>query len=295
MKTHQLKIRLNAAVPAVIIILMAGLGCAGPKKAAPRADDVYGARAYGYFLEGDHPRAIEVYKRGFAAARRDDNASGAARYLSNIGRAHYELERLDSAAVYFAKAHEEFSILGDRAEASKAAAWLALSFASAGDSAQAQRWYSASVLPALVDRQKGAEHFYAVMKALIDFRLTSQINNEPGLDAAYAFYKKGKNHAALSTIYPLKAGLALSKGDCAAAGGYLQDALSSMENAGERHRRSRALLKLAALSFCAGDGRMGKHYYERALDCAPKGITVPPPDEVSSCAGDWAIPKCRKL
>ena len=289
MPTRQYRPKTPAA-RIITMLLMTALavlsGCAGPKKIGPQQDDLFGARAYKHFLDGDIPRAIEVYKRAYEAARKIDNGAGAARHLSNIGRAYYELLRADSAALYFAKAYEEFKVYGDDAGASKSAAFLAVCFAAAGDEAQARRWFGAasSSLSNSSGKRNDDEHYYAVIRAQIDFRLTSKINNENALLAAESFYKKKKDFSRLATIHTLMADIELSKGYCVTAARRLNDALAAIERSNEPYRRSGMLLKLAAIGFCAGDESAGKHYYGRAADCAPKGVTVPPLERVSSCA-----------
>jgi len=279
---------MNRIIQLILLLAILLTGCAG-KKAVSRQDDVYGSRAYRYFLDGDMRRAIEAYRSGFAAARRIDNGIGAARCLSNIGRAYYELGQSDSAALYFAKAHEEFVIFADGNEASRSAAFLALCFASAGDEGQARKWFSTALESANKyignDRSKrrDSDHYYTVIKAMIDFRLTSKVNDESALDAALTFYTKKKDHSFLSTIYSLKADIEYSKSNYAAAIRYLNDALSSIETSNEKYKRSKTLLRLSTISFCAGDEKTGKHYYERALDCSPRGVDVPPVEDVSSC------------
>ncbi|MCL2218599.1 MAG: tetratricopeptide repeat protein [Chitinispirillia bacterium] len=289
MVRYQRKAKKNA-VMVIMLLLMTALivlpGCAGSKKAAPQRDDVYGSRAYLHFLAGDMPRAVENYKRGYLAARQIDNGIGAARYLSNIGRVFYEMGKADSASLYLVKAYEEFKVYGDDAGASKSAAFLAVCFAAAGDEAQARRWFGAasSSLSNSSGKRKDDEHYYAVIRAQIDFRLTSKINNENALLAAESFYKKKKDFSRLATIHTLMADIELSKGYCVTAARRLNDALAAIERSNEPYRRSGMLLKLAAIGFCAGDESAGKHYYGRAADCAPKGVTVPPLERVSSCA-----------
>jgi tetratricopeptide (TPR) repeat protein len=267
----------------VIILTTLLAGCAGAKKPVQRADDLYGARAHRYFMNGDMLRAIDVYKRGFVAARKIDNGIGAARYLSNIGRAHYEMGLLDSAALYFAKAYEEFLILGSAEEASRSAAFLALCFARGGDGSQAQQWFGIATTGVDMSNPKSNGHYYAVVRGMIDFKLSSTATNEGAIDAALLFYQKKKKYSALTTAYLLKADLEFSRGGCGAAIRHLNNALSSNDRARENYRRSGILLKLAELSFCARDERMGKHYYERARDSAPKWATIPPMDEVAAC------------
>jgi tetratricopeptide (TPR) repeat protein len=272
---------------AVIVLAFLLAGCAGAKKAVPRAgDDHYGSRAHRYFMDGDMPRAIDSYKRGFVTARRIDNALGAARHLSNIGRVYYELGQVDSASLYFARAYEEFLILGGIDEASRAAAFLALCFARGGDGGQARQWFDIATALVNMDKPKSNAHYYAVMRGLIDFKLSSTVTDENAIDAALAFYQKKKKHSALTTIYLLKADLELSRGNSLDAVRYLNDALSSNGRARENYRRSGILMTLAKINFCAGDERAGKHYYERARDSAPKGAAVLPMDEVAACGAD---------
>jgi tetratricopeptide (TPR) repeat protein len=279
-----------AAVLLLTVVLAALAGCAGSKRAVPRPDDLFGSRAYRHFLSGDMPRAIEAYKKGYVSARGNDHGIGAARYLSNVGRAFYELGQIDSAALYFAKAYQEFKIYGYDAGALRSAAFLAVCFASAGDDASARQWLRAAS-PATgtgKSRRREDEHYYAVIRGMVDFRLTSKVSDESALNAAAAFYVKKKNHAILSTIYGLMADVELARGNNAAAASHLNTALSSIDRSGEKYKRSAVLLKLAKASFCAGNASAGKHYYERAADCAPKGVTVPPMEEVASCG--WVRP-----
>ncbi|MDR3013238.1 MAG: tetratricopeptide repeat protein [Chitinispirillales bacterium] len=284
MNKCQIKISPVITIVTVFFMALAVLtGCAGSKKNEPRREDnVHGVRAHQVFMSGDFPRAIEVYKSGFAAARTVDNPVGAARSLSNIGRVYFEMNRPDSAALYFGKAHGEFTILGRKEEAARTAAWLALCFASAGDETAARRWFDTAASSADMNQPASDRHFYAVMKATLDFRLSSGIGDEAALNAAYTFYKKQKKHSALATIYILKADVEFSKNNCTAANQYLKNALASLDMSGERYRRSGTLIKLARANFCIGDSNLGKHFYERARDSAPKGITIPSIEEVEA-------------
>jgi len=252
-------------------------GCAG-NKPKPHDDDVYGSRAYGYFLDGNMPLAVDTYKKGYASARKTDNVEGAARYLSNIGRVFYEMGVIDSAVLYNRRAYEEFIALGDGAQASAAAAFLALCLVAGGDGEQAREWLKTAASSASAAR-KDSDRYLAVIRGLIDFRLTGKVSDEGAVDAAQAFYKKAKEGRMLSTIYILKADHNMSKGAYPAATGYLDSALIVIEASRERYKRSRILLRLAVIAFNAGDENTGKRYYERARDCAPKGVTFPSMEE----------------
>ncbi len=255
-----------------VLMLTVCMGCAG-NKPKPHDDDVYGSRAYGYFLNGNMPLAAETYKKGYLSARKTDHGSGAATYLSNIGRVFYEMGVIDSAVLYHRKAYEDFRILGDGAHASMTAAFLALCLAASGDGDQAREWLKTAASSAPAGR-KDSEHYLAVIRGMVDCRLTGKITDESAVDAALTYYKKIKEYRMLSTIYILKADNEMSKGTNAAYG-YLEDAMNAIEASGERYKRSRILLKLATIKFKAGDDNAGKHYYERAVDCAPKGVVVP--------------------
>jgi len=276
----------TAAILLLIAVLTVLAGCAGPRR-PPRPDELHGSRGYRYFMDGDMPRAVEAYMRGYAAARGIDNAAGAARNLSNIGRAYHEMGRNDSAALYFAKAYEDFAMLGDNAGAAGAAAWLALSFAAAGEETHARKWFNTAQATINGSKRgdKGWDHYLALIRATVDFRLTSKISNESALAAAEKFYRRQPDPSSLAAIHLLIADAALAKGDCRAAAGYLNDALAGIDASQEIYKRSGALFKLATISFCAGDQRAGNYYYGRAADCAPKGTAVPPIEEVSSCGG----------
>jgi len=276
-KTYISSITTALSALVLIPVLICGIGCAG-NKPKPHDDDIYGSRAYGYFLDGHLPLAIDTYKKGYVSARRTDNVRGAAVYLSNIGRVFYETGAMDSAVLYHKKSYEEFKALGDGASASSAAAFLALCLATGGDGDQARQWLKTAAESA---GQKGSEHYLAVIQGMIDIRLTAKITDEGAVDAALAYYKKLKDNKMLSTIYILKADDELSKSAYPAAEEYLKNALTAIESSGERYKRSRILLRLAKIKFRAGDESAGKHYYERAVDCAPKGVTVPPIEEVT--------------
>jgi tetratricopeptide (TPR) repeat protein len=263
----------------LVLILINCAGCAGRNKSKPHDDDAYGSRAYGYFLDGNMPLAVDTYKKGYASARKTDHGRGAARYLSNIGRVYYEMGSIDSAVLYHRRAYEEFKAIGDGARASKAAAFLALCLAAGGDGGQAREWLKTAASSA--DR-KGGEHYLAVIRGMVDFRLTSKIADDSAVDAALAFYKKAKEGRMLSTIYILKADQEMSRGAYAAAAGYLDSALAVVDTSQERYKRSRILLRLASIKFRAGDESAGRRYYERAADCAPKGTAVPVIEEVMS-------------
>jgi tetratricopeptide (TPR) repeat protein len=256
-------------------------GCTGSKKAVRSGDDIYGSRAYRYFLSGNLLSAAEIYKKGFISARNADNMYMSAQYLANIGRIYFELDRFDSAAVYLAKSHNEFVRLDDTAAASKAAAFLALCHAAKGDGAQAHQWFSA----ASAYKGRNFTHYLAVIKSRIDWQLSSKISNEKNLEKARAFYKKKRDLSTLATIAILKADTELSKSNCAAASRLLSEALSYFDKTAETYRRGKTLVKLASVNFCAGNDDAGKHFYERALDCVPRGILLPTFDQVSACDG----------
>ncbi|GBU21196.1 hypothetical protein R80B4_01085 [Fibrobacteres bacterium R8-0-B4] len=279
-------IRISASLSAItvsLLILTVCAGCAGHSKSKPHDDDVYGSRAYGYFLDGNMPLAVETYKKGYAAARKTDHGTGAARCLSNIGRVYYETGDIDSAVLYNRKAYDEFTAMGDGGHASMAAAFLALCLAAGGDGGQAREWLKTAAASA--DR-KDSGRYIAVIRGLVDFRLTSKITDEGAVDDALAYYKKVKDDRMLSTIYILKADGETAKGAYAAAEGYLNRALAVVEESRERYKRSRILMRFAAIKFRAGDESAGRRYYERAADCAPKGSVVPPMEEVMSRLAD---------
>ncbi|MDR0331775.1 MAG: hypothetical protein LBH93_08725 [Chitinispirillales bacterium] len=269
----------NTIALILTFLVLIGSGCAGSKSARTHPDDIYGARAYRYFLDGDMPAAVDLYKRAYASARKADRGVLAARYLSNIGRAFYEMGAADSASAYSVKAYGEFIMFSDSLGASSAAAFLAICRASSGDGEQARKWLLAASRP---NAPKGRAHYLAVAKGMVDYRLSSAIDNESAVDAALAYCKKRQDHPMLSTIYILKADVELAKGNCAAASPYLDSALNSIGKSREKYKGSGALLKLSAIKLCAGDARAGKHYYERAVDCAPKGAAVPALEEVSA-------------
>jgi len=254
------------------------IGCAG-NKPKPHDDDVYGSRAYGYFLDGNMPLAVDTYKKGYASARKTDHVEGSARYLSNIGRVFYEMGVIDSAVLYNRRAYEEFKAIGDGAQASTAAAFLALCLATGGDGGQAREWLNTAASSA---GRKDSDLYLAVIRGMVDHRLTAKIADEGAVDAAQAYYKKAKEGRMLSTIYILKADHNMSKGAYPAAAGYLDSALTVIEASRERYKRSRILLRLAVIAFKTGDDGAGKRYYERARDCAPKGAAVPPMEEAAT-------------
>jgi len=258
------------ALTIAVFILACLNGCAGNSKPKPHEDDIYGSRAYGYFLDGNMPLAADTYKKGYASARKTDHGDGAARYLSNIGRVYYEMGIIDSAVLYNRRAYEEFRAIGDGARASMAAAFLALCLATGGDGAR--DWLKTAAASA---DPKNPGHYLAVIRGLIDFRLTGRITDEAAVDAALAYYKKTKENRMLSAIYILKADQGMSRGDFAAAEGYLDSALAVIEASGERYKRSRILLRFASIKFATGDESAGRRLYERAVDCAPKGGVVP--------------------
>jgi hypothetical protein len=278
MKKNIRMTNISASVLAIFVFILT-IGCAGHNKSKPHDDDVYGSRAYGYFLDGNMPLAAETYKKGYLSARKTDHGDGAARYLSNIGRVFYEMGSMDSAVLYHRRAYEEFRAIGDGAHASMAAAFLALCFATGGDGERAREWLGTAASSA---GRKGSEHYLAVIRGMIDCRLTAKIADEGAVDAALAYYKKAKEGRMLSTIYILKADHEAARGAYAAAAGYLDDALAVIDTSQERYKRSRILLRLAAIKFRAGDESAGRRYYERAADCAPKGAAVPPMKEVTS-------------
>jgi tetratricopeptide (TPR) repeat protein len=219
------------------------------------------------------PLAVDTYKKGYAAARKTDHGIGASRHLSNIGRVYYEMDAIDSAVLYYKKAYDEFKSFGDSTAVSATAAFLALCFAAGGDGGQAREWLG---IAASYAERKDGRYYLSVMRGLVDCLLASTGGGENSIDAAAAYYKKKKEYRMLSTIYIMKADYALSKGGYAAATAYLNEALSVIELSQEKYKRSRILLRFAAVKFNTGDKGAGKHYYERAVDCAPTGVKLQP-------------------
>ena len=260
-------------------LLIIFLGCGGSKKVVRPHNDIYGGRAYSAFLEGDLARAIDLYKKGFTAARRSDHQLRAAQNLSNIGRVYFELGHLDSAALYFARSHEEFVWAADTAAASRAAAFLAFCHAAQGSAQLSNKWWAV----ASAYKGKDNEHFNAVMKGRIDLLLGSKLSGEEALERAARFYRKRKDHSALATINILKAQAESYKGDCSEASRLLLEALEYVDRTGENYRRAAILLNLAAVNFCAKNNEAAKRYYERAVDCAPRGVHIPSLSEISVC------------
>ena len=264
-----------------VLLAAAAAGCASAKGAARYEADGHGERAYRYFQSGNMPGAVEQYKKNYASARKNDRVGDAAHALANVGRVFSETGQHDSAALYLAKARDEFVTLGDTVAASKTAAFLALCAAEQGDAEQARKWSQT----AQAYQWKNSGHYHALMKSRLDMRLSSKITNEDELNAAQTFYKKKKDYSVLTAIYVLKADIAFSKGRCAEAEELLLESLNLNDKAREPYRRSAILLKLSIIKFCNGDKNAGKHYYHRSKDCAPKGVKIPPIDEVSECQG----------
>lgn len=267
----------------IIFATLIFASCSATNRAAPREEDFLGARASQFFANGDIPRAIEVYKDAFAAARRSDNVRLAAQTLSNIGRAYFELNQLDSAIIYFANAHEHFTMIGNRANAARSSAWMALAYAANGDAQNASRRYNAAVEMVNINKPQKNRHFYALMKSLIDFHTSPASVDESAVIAAQRFYRKQKDHDAVATTYILMANLEMQKGNCAAATSHLENALASMDASRSRTRRSAALLNLAKINFCTGNESVGRHFYTRARDTAPRGIEIAELEEVMTC------------
>ncbi|MDR2692691.1 MAG: hypothetical protein LBB74_00555 [Chitinispirillales bacterium] len=281
MKKNILTTSTSASVlaPAIFVLILAGcVGCAGRNKPKPHDDDVYGSRAYGYFLDGNMPLAAETYRKGYMSARKTDHGHGAARYLSNIGRVYYEMGSIDSAVLYHRGAYEEFLAMGDGAHASMAAAFLALCLAAGGDGGQAREWLKTAASTA--DR-RDSEHYLSVIRGMIDCSLATKIADEVAVDAALTYYRKVNEGRMLSTIYILKADNETAKGAYAAAERYLDSAMAVIDTSQERYKRSRILLRFASIKFRAGDEGAGRRYYGRAADCAPKGVVVPSIEEVA--------------
>jgi tetratricopeptide (TPR) repeat protein len=280
----------RTVVAVLLLLTLALAGCAGSRRGASRPDDVHGSRAHRLFMNGELPRALESYRQAFAVASRVDNNVGAARALSNIGRVYFELGMSDSAALHFVMAYEEFVVFAGVAAASRSAAWAALSFAATGDEMRARCWLGTAETAAAIANagsKRGRatdEHYFALMRGLIDFRLSSRVTDENALIAALAFYRKQKNHSSLSTLYVLLADMEFARGNCTAAKRLLDEALASMDKSGEMYRRSTALQRAAAVSFCLGEETAGRRYYRRAVDTVPRGLTVPPAEEVAACA-----------
>ncbi|MDR2729194.1 MAG: tetratricopeptide repeat protein [Chitinispirillales bacterium] len=270
----------KAAICGLLLIILAG--CGGSKKGLRPQNDIYGSRAYSAFLEGDLTRSVELYKKGFAAARKGDHQHKAAQNLSNIGRVYFELGRLDSAVLYLTKSHEEFVWAADTAAASRAAAFLAFCHAAQGSAQLSDKWFTT----ASAYKGKNNEHYNAVIKGRIDLLLKSKISDEAALEKAAAFYKKKKEFSSLTTINILKSQAESHKGSCSEANRLLLEALGYVDKSGEDYRRAAILLNLSALNFCAKNNDAAKHYYARAADCAPKGIIIPSLSEISaSCNG----------
>jgi len=271
----------------IICVLLAVflMGCGGSKKTSRPHNDIYGSRAYSAFLEGDLPKAIVLYQKGYAAARKSDHQHRAAQNLSNIGRIYFELGLLDSAALYLAKSHEEFVWAADTAAASRTAAFLAFCHAAQGSDQLSAKWWSA----ASAYKGKNSEHYHAVIKGRIDLIQKSKISNEAALEKAAGFYKKKKDLSSLTTINILNAQAESYKGNCTEANRLLLEALGYIDKTGENYRRAAILLNLAAINLCAQNNDTAKHYHERAVDCAPKGIVIPSLGQISACDGR----KCR--
>jgi hypothetical protein len=282
MTKTSVSVLISALTLAVLVFVQANVaGCAGRHAAAPHDDDVYGSRAYGYFLDGNMPLAAETYKKGYVSARKADRGHAAARYLSNIGRVYYEMGMLDSAVLYHRKAYDEFKADGDGAHASTAAAFLALCLAGGGDGDGAHEWLGTAASAATAEQKDGG-HYLSVIRAIIDRRIAEKISDESAVDAALAYYKKKNEPRMLSTIYIIKADNETARGAYAAAAGYLDEALNAIETSRERYKRSRILLRHAAIKFLSGDEGAARRYYERAADCAPKGVKIPSIDEITT-------------
>ncbi|MCL2688267.1 MAG: tetratricopeptide repeat protein [Chitinispirillia bacterium] len=277
--TNRTTIGCHAVICGLLIVFLTG--CGGSKKIVRPHNDIYGNRAYSAFLEGDFPRAAELYKKGFTAARKSDHQHRAAQNLSNIGRVYFELGQLDSAVLYFAKSHKGFVWAADTAAASRTAAFLAFCHAAQGNAQLSAKWFTT----ASAYKTKESEHYNAVIKARIDLLQKSKISDEAALERAAGFYKKRKCFSSLATVNILKAQAESHRGNCAEANRLFLEALGHIDKTGENYRRSAILFNISAIHFCSNNSDDAKRYYDRAVDCAPRGVPPPSLSEISACDG----------
>ncbi len=266
-----------------MLIAAFAFSCANPLKNKPPYwydGYVYGTRAYELFVEGKIATALEFYRRALSRAKSHDIPEQVALYEFNIGRSFYELGKYDSATACFCEAHRYFILSKKDNEARQAAGYAALSLSAGRNQDSAFTWYRKGVI---TPRKTEEKTFWLMVHGhLIWARDHSKEALAYFNEANELYVKQHSWHGAVQMC------LAQSRvyayyGDFDEACRLISQALIYGDKTGLRFDRFRVLLTAVTVYACNGDKPKAEWFFDRARQCIPDSLTLPPRDSLFGC------------
>jgi tetratricopeptide (TPR) repeat protein len=274
----------RALLLALSACIFINLFCGGAKAPDPgETARMYGSRAATLFTEGNLLGAVAEYGKAYAAAARADLPIEEAQCLFNSGRVWYELDRLDSAAVFFETAYRDFTYYHADEKAAVAAGFIALVNSRLGNGDSAYAWYTRGRPANLDDNAQTA--FWLSIQARLCIAKNRIPEAQGYIDRAFECAQKEKMFSAMAQLDYMRAEISYRASHYDEARSSLVSSIALLDKAPERYRRWQVLLAASAVSFCLRDEEAGIRYHTRAIDCAPKGMAVVPIDSVRTCPG----------
>jgi tetratricopeptide (TPR) repeat protein len=241
---------------------------------------VYGTHAYSFYSQGKLQQAVVSYSKALAEARRFDIPEQTALYSFNIGRCYYELGANDSALTWFRAAYEAFIYCKDSIEGRQAAGFIAITFSNTNQPDSAMAWYKrADVTGAGKDERP----FLLSLHGRLLWRKDHGKEALNYFEEAFSLYKKQKAYHAMALMCHEQARIRYYFGDYPEAKKYINEAQSWGDKSELRVDRFRVVLAAASIAACLGDSAALHWNYQRGLQCAPAGISLPPLDSIAHC------------
>lgn len=241
---------------------------------------VYGTRAYDLFSQGKLLDAIALYKKGLAEAKRYDIPQQGALYKFNIGRCYYELNAFDSALACFSVCNREYLLMADTMAASRSAGFAALSWCEKENSDSSFYWYEQGSARAL---DKDDRAFWLFIHGRLLWARDHGKESLNYFEEAFSLYKKQKAFNAMARMCYYRAGIYYFFGDYSEARKLIDEALVLGDKSSERFDRWRVVCAGAKICFCQKDPSRGEWFYQRARQCSPQGIILPPIEKITEC------------
>jgi len=272
----------RSIAPFCIILCAALLQFSGCTNRTTKGYDqpTYGGQGYKHFCEGDFRAALDDYRTAYIYAGKFDRIVAQTGYLFNTGRVYYEMGEIDSCISVMKSAWENYEKLIDTTDASAAAGFITLCFATKNISDSAWSWYEKGHSQSVESQRP----FWQTVKARVLWIIDKDPKCLVFLDSAADYYNKRKDHLSIALNCLYSAEVLFREGKTAEAESFLKQSLAKFDLVKEQYRRWKVLEMLAKVSWCMGKQDDAQSYYNRAVQCMPESFERPDFKEVRGCS-----------
>lgn len=240
---------------------------------------VYGGQGFKHFCEGDFRAALDDYKSAYLYTGKFDRINAQTGYLFNIGRVYFEMGKIDSCITVMKSARENYLKLGDTVNASVAAGFLSLCFATKNFHDSVWSWYENGHALS-VESQRS---FWLTIRARVLWIADKNPQSLVFLDSAANIYTKKNDKLSIALNLLYRAEVLFAKGNATEAESLLKESLVKFDSVNEQYRRWKVLIMLAKVSWCLGKQSEAQGYYDRAIQCMPQIFQRPAFGEIKEC------------